>query len=98
MPNLVKIGKTTKSAVERAKELSSVTGVATRFMSLMSCLFPTATWRSVFYMSVSLPAASAPIAEFFAIDVREAIKRLRQVGAEFPPTGWVDDEQSPIRD
>jgi hypothetical protein len=97
MPNLVKIGKTTKSAVERAKELSSGTGVATPFhvayeLAVSDC--------DVAERLLHERLASHRISsdrEFFAIDVREAIERLRQLGAEFPATGCIDSDHSPIR-
>jgi hypothetical protein len=96
MPNLVKIGKTTKSAVERARELSSATGVATPFhvayeLPVSDC--------DVAERLLHERLASRRISsdrEFFAIDVREAIERLRQLGAEFPITGRIRNEQNPI--
>ena len=39
LQNMVKIGKTTREPEERAKELSSVTGVPTPFIVVYSCMF-----------------------------------------------------------
>lgn len=95
MPNLVKIGKTTKSAQERARELSSSTGVATPFhvayeLPVSDC---DAAERLLHQRLASRRISSDR--EFFAIDLREAIERLRQLSEEYPATGC-DDEQAPI--
>jgi len=97
MPNLVKIGKTTKSTVERAKELSSATGVATPFHVAFELPVSDCDMAERLLHERLASHRISSDREFFAIDVREAIERLQQLGAEFPATGCIDGEQGPIR-
>ena len=51
MQNLVKIGKTVREPEERAKELSSTTGVPTPFVVVYNCYFKSCTEAESFVHS-----------------------------------------------
>lgn len=81
---LVKIGKTTKDPQERAKELSSATGVATPFIVVFKKEFKNCHVAEKFIHSILEEQGYRVNAsrEFFSIDITEAINLIMSIPDE----------------
>jgi len=85
MQNLVKIGKTTREPKERAKELSSTTGVPTPFVVVYSCYFKSCSDAESFihkYLEKQDFRVSSN-REFFEIPIKDAIDSVMKAKEEF---------------
>ena len=84
MPNLVKIGKTTKEPNERVKELSSATGVATPFILVYYRQFNNchSAERKIHTLLEDKGARFSNSREFFEISTTEAINIIQTVDDE----------------
>ena len=80
MPNLVKIGKTTRNPEERAKELSSTTGVPTPFTVVYDGYFQSCT-KAEQHIHLILEEKGFRVStnrEFFEIPIKDAIDAVMQ--------------------
>jgi len=80
MPNLVKIGKTTRDPEERAKELSSTTGVPTPFTVVYDGYFQSCT-KAEQHIHLVLEEKGFRVSmnrEFFEIPIKDAIDAVMQ--------------------
>lgn len=99
MENLVKIGKTTRDPNERAKELSSTTGVPTPFVVIYECFFESCSLAEN-YVHTYLESKGFRLSknrEFFEIPIKDAIDavmKAREHFGEFTPQeiNIVDEE------
>ena len=85
MPNLVKIGKTTREPKERAKELSSTTGVPVPFIVVYDEFFENCS-KAEQYIHTLLADGGFRVStnrEFFEISVKEAIDAVMQTKEYF---------------
>jgi tetratricopeptide (TPR) repeat protein len=85
LQNMVKIGKTTRNPEERAKELSTATGVPTPFVVVYSCLFESCTEAEAFvhtYLELKGFRISSN-REFFEIPITEAIDSVIKAKEHF---------------
>lgn len=85
MPNLVKIGKTTREPKERAKELSSTTGVPVPFIVVHDEFFENCS-KAEQYIHTLLADGGFRVStnrEFFEISVKEAIDAVMQTKEYF---------------
>lgn len=100
MENLVKIGKTTRNPQERARELSSTTGVPTPFVVIYDCLFESCTQAEKFVHTYleNKGFRLSKNREFFEIPIKDAIDavmKAREHFGEFIPKEENDiDEDS----
>lgn len=81
-PGYIKVGKTTKAPVDRAKELSAATGVPTPFVVAYDAFFADCD-RAEQYVHSALEArgiARTPDREFFATNLREVIAVVMEAG------------------
>lgn len=91
MKDLVKIGKTTKTSEERAKELSSSTGVPTPFIVAYDCYFESCSDAEQ-YVHNFLETQGYRVSsrrEFFEIPIKDAIDsvmKAKEHFGEFKPT------------
>jgi len=101
MENLVKIGKSTRDPKDRAKELSSTTGVPTPFVVVYDCYFENCTQAEV-YVHTFLESKGFRVSksrEFFEIPIKDAIDAVMKTQehfGEFIPNddNLIDDEES----
>lgn len=96
LPNMVKIGKTTRTPEERAKELSSATGVPTPFVVVYSCMFEDCDLSEKFiHTYLELKGFRVSLnREFFEIPINEAIDsviKAREHFGEFNKTNLDED-------
>ena len=88
LQNMVKIGKTTREPEERAKELSSVTGVPTPFIVVYSCMFESCSDAETF-VHTYLETKGFRVAsnrEFFEIPINigiDAVIKAKEHFGEF---------------
>lgn len=85
MQNLVKIGKTKRAPEERAKELSSTTGVPTPFVVVYNCYFESCTDAETFihkYLEDKGFRVSSN-REFFEIPIKDAIDSVMRAKEKF---------------
>ena len=85
MDNLVKIGKTTREPEERAKELSSTTGVPTPFVVVYDCYFESCSEAEIFvhtYLENKGFRVSSN-REFFEIPIKDAIDSIMKAKEHF---------------
>lgn len=85
MQNLVKIGKTKREPEERAKELSSTTGVPTPFVVVYNCYFESCSNAETFihkYLEDKGFRVSSN-REFFEIPIKDAIDSVMKAKEEF---------------
>ena len=85
MDNLVKIGKTERTPEERAKELSSTTGVPTPFVVVYNCYFESCSEAEVFihtYLENKGFRVSSN-REFFEIPIKDAIDAVMKAKEHF---------------
>ena len=75
----VKIGKTQNSPDERAKELSSATGVPTPFYVAYSACFADCNAAEIFVHTMLGSNRLATNKEFFQVTVQQAIRAVREV-------------------
>lgn len=85
MQNLVKIGKTVREPEERAKELSSTTGVPTPFVVAYSCYFQSCSDAEVFVHTYleSKDFRVSSNREFFEIPIKDAIDSVMKAKEHF---------------
>jgi len=85
MENMVKIGKSTKDPKDRAKELSSTTGVPTPFVVVYNCYFENCT-KSESYVHTYLESKGYRVSknrEFFEIPIKDAIDAVMKAKEHF---------------
>ena len=85
MQNLVKIGKTKREPEERAKELSSTTGVPTPFVVVYNCYFESCSNAESFihkYLEHKGFRVSSN-REFFEIPIKDAIDSVLKAKEHF---------------
>lgn len=85
MQNLVKIGKTKREPEERAKELSSTTGVPTPFVVVYNCYFESCSDAEIFihkYLEDKGFRVSSN-REFFEIPIKDAIDSVMRAKEKF---------------
>lgn len=85
MENLVKIGKTEREPDERAKELSSTTGVPTPFIVVYNCYFESCSQAEIFvhtYLENKGFRVSSN-REFFEIPIKDAIDSVMKAKEHF---------------
>ncbi|MCK9224937.1 MAG: GIY-YIG nuclease family protein [Candidatus Muirbacterium halophilum] len=85
MQNLVKIGKTVREPEERAKELSSTTGVPTPFIVVYNCYFKSCTEAEIF-VHTFLESKGFRVStkrEFFEIPIKDAIDAVMNAKEHF---------------
>jgi len=85
MDNLVKIGKTERSPKERAKELSSTTGVPTPFVVVYESYFKSCT-KAEKFVHTHLESRGFRVSvnrEFFEIPIKEAIDAVIMANTHF---------------
>ncbi len=85
MQNLVKIGKTKREPEERAKELSSTTGIPTPFVVVYSCYFESCSEVEYFihkYLETEGFRVSSN-REFFEIPIKDAIDSVMKAKDNF---------------
>ena len=98
MENLVKIGKTERESNERAKELSSTTGVPTPFVVVYDCYFESCSEAEIFvhtYLENKGFRVSSN-REFFEIPIKDAIDavmKAKEHFGEFETTNQDFDEE-----
>lgn len=94
MDNLVKIGKTTRKPEERAKELSSTTGVPTPFVVVYSCYFESCSDAEVFVHTYleSKDFRVSSNREFFEIPIKDAIDSLLKAKEHFGEFKIIDSD------
>ncbi len=85
MQNLVKIGKTVREPEERAKELSSTTGVPTPFVVVYNCYFKSCTEAESFVHSFleNKGFRVSTKREFFEIPIKDAIDAVMNAKDHF---------------
>lgn len=89
MENLVKIGKTLRDPTERAKELSSTTGVPTPFIVVYDCFFKNCSEAEIF-VHTFLENKGYRVAknrEFFEIPIKDAIDAVMRAKKHFNKDG-----------
>jgi len=85
MENLVKIGKSAKDPKDRAKELSSATGVPTPFVVVYDCYFENCTQAEI-YVHTFLENKGFRVSksrEFFEIPIKDAIDAVMKAQEHF---------------
>ena len=92
IPNLVKIGKTVREPEDRAKELSSSTGVPTPFVVVYSCYFQSCTEAETFIHSFleNKGFRVSTKREFFEIPIQDAIDSVMHAKEHFGEFQKVD--------
>ena len=96
--DIVKVGKTTKNPEERAKELSSVTGIATPFVVVYKRLFKNchAAEKIVHDILTERGYRVNDMREFFSVETSEAIDVIQQIpddeSPEYMDGAFVDNE------
>jgi len=95
MENLVKIGKTKREPQERAKELSSTTGVPTPFVVVYDCYFKSCSEAEIFvhtYLENKGFRVSSN-REFFEIPIKDAIDSVMKAKEHFGEFEKVNQNQ-----
>lgn len=94
MQNLVKIGKTVREPEERAKELSSTTGVPTPFVVVYNCYFKSCTEAESFVHSFleNKGFRVSTKREFFEIPIKDAIDAVMNAKEHFGEFTKVDSQ------
>ncbi|WP_211453229.1 GIY-YIG nuclease family protein [Collimonas antrihumi] len=99
MPNAVKVGKTTRSSAERARELSGVTSLPTAFIVVYEQLFEDCTAAENFVHALLEQKGFRISAnrEFFSAPVSEVVKAITLApgaiqGSEALPAAYTDEE------
>jgi len=101
MKNLVKIGKTTRDPKERARELSSTTGVPTPFVVIYDCFFESCTQAEKF-VHTYLENKGFRLSnnrEFFEVPIKDAIDavmKAREHFGEFIPKEENDIDENNV--
>lgn len=87
MPGLVKIGRTERSPVDRAAELSTLTAVPTPFVHVFDEVFEDceAAEAAVHALLEQRGVRTSPSREFFTISAKEAIGIIQLVHRDFQP-------------
>ena len=95
MPDLVKVGKTTRTPAERAAELSKVTGVPTPFIVVYEQLVDdcTAAEEFVHTMLQQKGYRESDNREFFRAPVSEVIQIIIKMPAQFSSNSDVEDDE-----
>ncbi|MSR16677.1 MAG: GIY-YIG nuclease family protein [Methylococcaceae bacterium] len=95
MPDLVKVGKTTRTPAERAAELSKVTGVPTPFIVVYEQLVDdcTAAEEFVHTMLQQKGYRESDNREFFRAPVSEVIQIIIKMPAQFSSNSDVQDDE-----
>jgi hypothetical protein len=95
MPDLVKVGKTTRTPAERAAELSKVTGVPTPFIVVYEQLVDdcTAAEEFVHTMLQQKGYRESDNWEFFRAPVSEVIQIIIKMPAQFSSNSDVEDDE-----
>lgn len=96
MQNLVKIGKTVREPEERAKELSSTTGVPTPFVVVYNCYFKSCTEAESFVHSFleNKGFRVSTKREFFEIPIKDAIDAIMNAKEYFGEFQKVDSQNA----
>jgi len=97
---LVKIGKTTRDPEERAKELSSATGVPAPFIVVYSALFNDCSRAESYVHTILNDRRLSNSKEFFRVTTTEAIKAILLAEREFNSESGKDvlDENRALND
>ncbi|GDX84734.1 hypothetical protein LBMAG43_07760 [Methylococcaceae bacterium] len=95
MPDLVKVGKTTRTPAERAAELSKVTGVPTPFIVVYEQLVDdcTAAEEFVHTMLQQKGYRESDNREFFRAPVSEVIQIIIKMPAQFSSNSDFEDDK-----
>ena len=95
---LVKIGKTTKDPEERAKELSSATGVATPFIVAYKRMFNDChvAEKTIHKMLTNKGVRINNSREFFRLPISDAINTIMSIADDSEPTIADDIDEEPM--
>ena len=84
MPNLVKIGKTTRCPEQRAKELSSGTGIASPFFVAYHSYFNDCSFVEKYLHKNLEDMRYSSNREFFNLPIKDAVDHLISASSKFP--------------